>query len=89
MAELTPEVMRALARLLKAGEDLSGLTDEEIHRGMVGIRTGAAELGRYAAELRARGWSWPRIAEGLDVDQSTAYRWVHPRTRRKPQEDEQ
>jgi hypothetical protein len=35
-------------------------------------------LGTHSAELRRRGWTWPRIGKAVGVDQSTAYGWAQP-----------
>lgn len=34
--------------------------------------------GVVAAELRRRGWTWPRIGKAIGVDQSTAFGWAQP-----------
>ncbi len=77
MAELNPEVMNALVRVMET-DDLSTLDDATIKNGMYAIRAQMKKLGQSAAELHRRGWTWPQIAEGLEVNQSTAHRWAQP-----------
>lgn len=76
VADLNPEVMNALARLMK--DDISDLDEATIVEGMRALRAGRKLIGEGAAELHRRGWTWPKIAVEFGVDQSTAHRWAQP-----------
>lgn len=71
------EEPNALVRLMTAGYDPTGLSDEELVRAAIEARETKkrAELSA-ATELAARGWSWRRIGKALGVDHTTAYGWV-------------
>ena len=76
--ENTPgEEPNALVRLMAAGYDPSGLSDDELIAAAVEARETKkrAEL-TAAVELARRSWSWRRIGKGLGVDHTTAYGWV-------------
>lgn len=78
MADLTPEVIDALVRLMSNDIAMSELPDETIVGNMKIGRAGRRLVGEGAAELHRRGWTWPRIAAEFGVDQSTAHRWAQP-----------
>lgn len=85
VTELTSGVINALARLMNDEIDMATLEDAAVLEHM---RLGRSEpellaaarklVGKGAAELRRRNWTWPRIAAEFDVDQSTAHRWAQP-----------
>ena len=77
MADQTPEVMRALVRLMTNPEDLSDLTDEEVIQAMRQARKSKKFAEVHGAdELRRRGWSDARIAKGLGVHRAQPKRWA-------------
>lgn len=78
MADLTPEVLHALVRLMSDEIKMSDLDDATIVSNMRIGRAGRQLVGEGAAELHRRGWTWPRIAAEFGVDQSTAHRWAQP-----------
>ncbi|MDN5918558.1 MAG: hypothetical protein L0I76_26245 [Pseudonocardia sp.] len=79
MADEHPEVLNALVRLMATLDDLSALDDDDLVRAVVEAReTKKIAEGRVAAELRRRGWTWPRIGTAIGVDQSTAHGWAQP-----------
>lgn len=79
MADLTPEVIDALVRLMNDETDMGGLPDETILGNMKIGRAGRKLVGEGAAELHRRGWTWPQIAEHFPpVNQSTVHRWAQP-----------
>lgn len=78
MAELTPEVMNALVRLMNDEIKMSEQDDATIVEHMRIGRHGTTLVGEGAAELHRRGWTWPRIAAEFGVNQSTAHRWAQP-----------
>lgn len=73
------EVLSALVRLMSSGDDLTGLSDEQLVEAVKEAREAkkVAE-GRAAAELRRRKWTWPAIGKAIGVDQSTAHGWAQP-----------
>ena len=75
--------MSALVRLMSSGDDLTGLTDEQLVEAVRDAREAkkVAE-GRAAAELRHRGWTWPQIGKAIGVDPSTAHGWAQPYLRK-------
>jgi hypothetical protein len=78
VADLTPEVIDALVRLMTNEIDLDSLDDEALS--VVGrtAKEGPALAGRVAAKLNRRGWAFARIGEAYGVHESTAYRWAQP-----------
>lgn len=78
MAELTPEVMNALARLMANEIDLDELDDDALAVLGRTAKEGPALAGRVAARLNKRGWTYARIGEAYDVHESTAFRWAQP-----------
>jgi hypothetical protein len=78
VADLNPEVMNALVRLMNDEITMSDQDDPTIVEHMRIGRYGRKLVGEGAAELHRRGWTWPRIAAEFGVDQSTAHRWAQP-----------
>jgi hypothetical protein len=78
VADLNPEVMNALVRLMNDEIAMSDQDDSTIVEHMRIGRYGRKLVGEGAAELHRRGWTWPRIAAEFGVDQSTAHRWAQP-----------
>jgi hypothetical protein len=79
VADEHTEVLNALVRLMASLDDLSALDDDDLVRAVVEAReTKKIAEGRVAAELRRRGWTWPRIGTAIGVDQSTAHGWAQP-----------
>lgn len=78
MADLNPEVMNALVRLMNDEIAMADQDDATIVKHMRIGRYGRKLVGEGAAELHRRGWTWPRIAAEFGVDQSTAHRWAQP-----------
>lgn len=78
MADLNPEVINALVRLMSNQSDLDELDDDALV--VVGrtAKEGQALAGAIAAKLSRRGWTYARIAEAWGVHESTAYRWAQP-----------
>lgn len=79
MADQNPEVLIALVRLMTNLEHPERLTAEQLVDAAVEARdTKKKAEGVAAAELRRRGWTWPRIGKAIGVDQSTAFGWAQP-----------
>lgn len=79
-ADLNPEVMSVLQRLLDDDDDLQGLSVEGLVDTLRALRQRAKLEGRAVAELHRRGWTWPQIAAVLSderkLDQSTVQKWA-------------
>lgn len=79
MADLTPEVMNALVRLMSNEIDLDELDADSLSVIGKTAKEGPALAGRIAAKLNQRhGWTFARIGEVYGVHESTAYRWAQP-----------
>ena len=78
MADLDPEVIDALVRLMSHQSDLDELDDDALL--VVGrtAKEGQALAGRIAAKLNRRGWTYAKIGDAWGVHESTAYRWAQP-----------
>lgn len=78
MADLTPEVMHVLGRLVSDDEDadFSDLPTEQILEALRMVRQRKKIEGRAAAELFRRGMKWPEIARELGVENSTPQKWA-------------
>jgi len=96
VAELTPEVMNALVRLMKDEVVMTDLSEQDILDQMRFGRSGpeilkAAQklVGEGAAELHRRGWTWPQIAaEFPPINQSSVHRWAKPYLRAGEDDDQ-
>lgn len=72
-----PEEPNALVRLMTAGFDPSGMSDDELIAAAIEARETKKQAELAAAtELARRGWSWRRIGKALGVDHTTPYGWV-------------
>jgi DNA-binding MarR family transcriptional regulator len=90
VADLTPEVMNALVRLMKGELDYDDLTDEQLLDLASASRRGQLTLHEIVVELRKRGWLFADIGERLGVTESAASRWVEPpRPMGRPRRDGQ
>lgn len=76
MADLTPEVIDALVRLMNDELRMADQDDDTIVEHMRIGRYGRRLVGEGAAELHRRGWTWPQIAAKFGVNQSTVHRWA-------------
>lgn len=82
MAEGTPEVLNALVLLMTNLDNPEVLSEEELVEAVIEAReTKKKAEGVAAAELRRRGWTWPRIGKAIGVDPSTAHGWAQPHLR--------
>lgn len=89
MADQTPEVMRALVRLMTNPDDLSDLTDEEVIQAMRQARKSKKIAEVHGAdELRRRGWTVERIAKELGVHRAQPMRWAREHPSRQGDVDE-
>lgn len=84
MADLNPEVMHELVRLMNGDVDLDALDDEALLALGAAAHGGRKLLGEVVARLNRRGWTFERIGEHLGVHESTAYRWAQPYLREQP-----
>ena len=78
VADLTPEVMSALVRLMNGEVDLDSMTDDELFALASAAIDGRDLLHRVVVLLNGRGHTFAQIGERLDVVESTASRWAKP-----------
>lgn len=92
MADLTPEVMNALVRLMKGEVDLNELDADGLFAIAEAAKGGRQTLHEVTLVLRAKGYTFAQIGDRLGVTESAASRWVKPPSppgRRPRSEDEQ
>lgn len=80
MADLTPEVLNALVRVMKGELDIETLTTDELYALASATRPDVARstLHRALIELNNREERFAQIAERLGVHEATAARWAKP-----------
>lgn len=78
MADLSPEVMNALVRLVRGEIDYDDLSDDELFALAEASRRGRTTLHEVTLKLRARNYTFAQIGERLGVTESAASRWVDP-----------
>lgn len=80
MADLNPEVLNALVRVMNGELDIETLTDEELLSLAAATRPDVARstLHRALVELNNRGKRFAQIADDLGVHEATAARWAKP-----------
>ncbi|MDN5854369.1 MAG: helix-turn-helix domain-containing protein [Actinomycetia bacterium] len=77
MADLTPEVINALVRLMNDDTQLDTLDDDALLAVGHMAAEGTELAGRVAALLNARGgWPFAKIAHAWGVHESTVFRWA-------------
>lgn len=76
MADLTPEVINALVRLMRNEVDLNGLDDDALLALGAAAHSGPATLARVVRQLNARGWTFAAIGDKLGVHEATVSRWA-------------
>lgn len=76
MADLTPEVIDALVRLMKGEVDYDDLDDERLLAIGAAVQDGPDTLARVVRSLSARGWTFAAIGERLGVHEATVSRWA-------------
>ncbi len=78
MADLTPEVMNALVRLMNGEVDLDDLSNDELFALAAAAAGGRDLLHRVVVKLNDRKITFAQIGERLGVVESTASRWAKP-----------
>ena len=78
MADLTPEVMNALVRLMNGETDYDALDDEALFVLGAACAVSRETLYRVTTLLNDRGHTFAQIAERWDVHEATASRWARP-----------
>lgn len=80
VADLNPEVLNALVRVMNGELDIETLTDEELLSLAAATRPDVARstLHRALVELNNRGKRFAQIADDLGVHEATAARWAKP-----------
>lgn len=78
MADLSPEVIHALVRLMKGEVDYDDLSDDDLFTLGAASRRARQTLHEITLKLRERGYTFAQIGERLGVTESTASRWVEP-----------
>jgi uncharacterized protein YaiI (UPF0178 family) len=91
VADLTPEVLNALVRLMNGEVDLNEMETEELYRLVISLQPDLAKttLAKALAILNERGERFAVIGERIGVHEATASRWAKPPTgdlRRRRQE---
>ncbi|ALE77687.1 hypothetical protein WY02_03625 [Pseudonocardia sp. AL041005-10] len=80
MADLTPEVLNALVRVMNGELDVAGLTEEQLYALAEATRPDVARSTLYAVlvELNNRRIPFAEIGARLGVHEATASRWARP-----------
>lgn len=80
MADLTPEVMHALVRVMNGEINVDKLSDDELYALAKATRPDVARstLHRVLIELNNRHRTFAQIGERLGVHEATASRWARP-----------
>jgi DNA-binding NarL/FixJ family response regulator len=76
VADLTPEVMNALVRLMKGEIEYDELGDDALFDLAQASRRGQLTLHEIVVKLRERGHSLAQIGERLGVTESAVSRWT-------------
>jgi len=77
VADLTPEVIDALVRLMNDDTQLDKLDDDALLAAGRMATEGTELAGRVAALLNARGgWPFAKIAQAWGVHEATVWRWA-------------
>lgn len=78
MADLTPEVMNALVRLMKGETSYETLSDDDLFQLAEASRRGQVTLHEVILKLRERGHTLGQIGDRLGVTESAVSRWTKP-----------
>jgi hypothetical protein len=78
VADLTPEVMNALVRLMNGDTDYRSMSTDDLFRVATFAKDGRATLHEVVLVLREKGFTFAQIGERLGVTESAASRWVTP-----------
>ena len=78
MADLTPEVLDALVRLVNGDYDLAGRTKDELYDLSAALINARQTLAQALAELNEQGETFAQIGERLGIHEATASRWAKP-----------
>lgn len=76
VADLDPEVIDVLVRLMNDDTQLDELGDDALLALGRAAAEGTELAGRIAAKLNRRGMTFAKIGELWGVHESTAYRWA-------------
>lgn len=78
MADLTPEVMNALVRLMKGETSYDEMSDDGLFTLAQASRRGQLTLHEIIVQLRERGHTLQQIGDRLGVTESAVSRWTKP-----------
>jgi hypothetical protein len=80
VADLTPEVMHALVRVMSGDIRIEELGEDELYALAEATRPDVARstLHRALVELNNRDQTFAKIGERLGVHEATASRWARP-----------
>lgn len=81
MADLNPEVMHELVRLMNGEVAYTELDDDALYALGAAAQGGRTVLHEVTVELRRRGYTFVQMADRWHVDPATPTRWVNPPNR--------
>lgn len=78
MADLTPEVINALVRLMNGDTNYDEIGDDDLFALGEASRRGRKTLHEVVLTLKKRGYTFAQMGERWGVTESAASRWVNP-----------
>lgn len=81
VADLTPEVLDALVRLVNGEYELTERPKDDLYDLAAALINARQTLAQALAELNDRGETFAQIGDRLGIHEATASRWAKPPSR--------